>query len=339
MVQRNRYIQRGQQQAHAQREPAQDRQRPGDQPMVVEVGGHAHEIRKAHRRGKGDRQPVDQNAHAPLEQIAGEAVGPLGVQQLREGRVRRVDQRRLERPRGGQRVDIQRVEPRAQRLGERRVRRALEKEQRDARVRHAPDARLHDLQRGRGEPAPHQRRVHAQRLHKGVARALDGLLERRLRDRAGAGAAHLEAHRAAHAVKQQQAAAVGEVVHGLVQRVAPLRRPPSARRAWVSGRMIVSDTSAPSTSPSSQQTRAVRPSRRPRLSARIWKSAQETKTARSASAVRSIGYSQRRAVCPPPALATVGFVFIPLRISNKKPLMQRQKKTDNCVNFPVDFSL
>ena len=103
--------------------------------------------------------------------------------------------------------------------------------------------------------------------------------------------------------------------------------------------MIVSDTSAPSTSPSSQQTRAVRPSRRPRLSARIWKSAQETKTARSASAVRSIGYSQRRAVCPAPALVTVGFVFIPLRISNKKPLMQRLKKTDNCVNFPVDFSV
>ena len=69
--------------------------------------------------------------------------------------------------------------------------------------------------------APQQRGVHAQRLDEGVLTALERFFKRGLAHRADGGAPDVKAQRAAYAVKDKDAAAVGQIVAELPE-ILPL---------------------------------------------------------------------------------------------------------------------
>ena len=77
--------------------------------MVGRVLGYAHEGGKTAGQDKAERQPVHQDANAPVEQVHGKGVRPLGVQQLRKGRAGRVYDVLLQVSGGEETVDVDTV--------------------------------------------------------------------------------------------------------------------------------------------------------------------------------------------------------------------------------------
>ena len=73
--------------------------------MVGRVLGYAHEGGKTAGQDKAERQ----DANAPVEQVHGKGVRPLGVQQLRKGRAGRVYDVLLQVSGGEETVDVDTV--------------------------------------------------------------------------------------------------------------------------------------------------------------------------------------------------------------------------------------
>ena len=222
VVQRHRYIERRQQQTQKQRKPAQKTQGTGNEGIARTVTGAAHEVGKARGPQKPDGQSVHQQAHAPFGQILGEAVGPLCVQKLREGRARRVRQALFQNARGKQRVEIQGVKPLRQRRHGLRRCGPVKVQHGDPRHRLAANYGFHQLELRRAEPAPHKGGVYPQGLDEGILGALDGLFKRRLRHRALHIGPGFKAHGLIGPVKQQHTAAVRQITDHVIHRLAVL---------------------------------------------------------------------------------------------------------------------
>ena len=217
VVHRHGDIHRRQKQRQQQRKPAQHAQRARDQKMLARVGVDLHELGKADRHDKADRQAVHEQPDAPLAEILGKAVGAFGVDHLRKRRARRVRQGLLELAGGEHRVDVERIETPcglAHQIGRDHV---LEIEERHACRRLAPQAALNRFETRRRQPAAQQSRVRAQRLDKSVLRALQRFFERRLADCAHVGRARFEAQCERLTVKYDRAAAVTEIRNHVVE--------------------------------------------------------------------------------------------------------------------------
>ena len=224
MVEGDRHIERGKEQAEGQGEIAKHGQGGRHEIVVAVVAGDLHEFGEAHRQHQADRQPVDQQADPALQEIQRKAVGPLGVQELRKGRARRVGDGFLHDAGGQEPVDVEGLEARAERGHRFRLGDAVHIEHGQARVGLAADRQLPELEGGRAEPAPHQAGVDPQGLDEGVLGALDGLLEARLAHGAAALVPDLEADGLLDAVEEQRAGAVRQIGHDRVEALAALGR-------------------------------------------------------------------------------------------------------------------
>ena len=80
-----------------QRRVAQHRQRARHEIIHTAVAGDLHELGKGDGQHQRDGQPVDEQPHTAVQQIARKTVGPLGVQKLGEGRAGAVCQDVLQR--------------------------------------------------------------------------------------------------------------------------------------------------------------------------------------------------------------------------------------------------
>jgi len=222
MVRRHRHIQPRQQQRRQQRQIPQHPQAGGGDIVDRAVLRRFHQNAEIHRREIPQRQPVDKQAHLPVQKTLTEGIRPFGVLQERKGRFTRAGHIFLH-ARGRQHpIDIDRRQPLLHAPDERRIRQICKEADRDGRLAAKPHGLLHEAQLRRAQMAAQEARVDAHGLGKGVLRALDRVFRFR-RGRAAAGIGlRLEAERRARAGKDDGAVAVQQLVRGVLRRRDPL---------------------------------------------------------------------------------------------------------------------